>query len=75
MKKTGCCEYLIAGGDQALFTSQEAPEDRPDVGIQALVDVSHLNVLCNQCVYVQKMISGSPLIILNKVITQKPFRL
>nr|XP_006825582.1 PREDICTED: glucokinase regulatory protein-like [Saccoglossus kowalevskii] len=35
-----CYEYVIAGGDKALFTSQEAPEDDPEAGIQALKQVS-----------------------------------
>ncbi|XP_072017451.1 glucokinase regulatory protein-like [Amphiura filiformis] len=39
LNKSPCVEYLIAGGDRALFTSQEAPEDRHDVGMQALVEV------------------------------------
>ncbi|KAK3607530.1 hypothetical protein CHS0354_025783 [Potamilus streckersoni] len=29
-------DYLIAGGDKALFTSQEAPEDDPHIGIKML---------------------------------------
>ncbi|KAH3695439.1 glucokinase regulatory protein-like isoform X2 [Dreissena polymorpha] len=32
--------YLLAGGDKALFTSQEAPEDDPQEGIEALKKVS-----------------------------------
>ncbi|XP_052777474.1 glucokinase regulatory protein-like isoform X2 [Mya arenaria] len=28
--------YCLAGGDKALFTSQEAPEDDPNAGIEAL---------------------------------------
>ncbi|XP_033123657.1 glucokinase regulatory protein-like isoform X2 [Anneissia japonica] len=31
-----CFEYLIAGGDKALFTSQEAPEDDPASGTRVL---------------------------------------
>ncbi|XP_071952589.1 glucokinase regulatory protein-like [Antedon mediterranea] len=31
-----CFDYLIAGGDKALFTSQEAPEDDPVSGKKAL---------------------------------------
>ncbi|XP_060081243.1 glucokinase regulatory protein-like [Ylistrum balloti] len=34
--KPPCFKYLIAGHDKALFTSQEAPEDDPAVGIQML---------------------------------------
>lgn len=34
--KHPCFKYLIAGHDKALFTSQEAPEDDPAVGIQML---------------------------------------
>ncbi|XP_064411199.1 glucokinase regulatory protein [Latimeria chalumnae] len=29
--------YLIAGGDKALLTSQEAPEDNPQLGTEALI--------------------------------------
>ncbi|XP_043119142.1 glucokinase regulatory protein-like [Puntigrus tetrazona] len=30
------CSYIIAGGDRALLTSQEAPEDDPALGARAL---------------------------------------
>ncbi|XP_070556809.1 glucokinase regulatory protein-like [Ptychodera flava] len=36
----GCYEYIIAGRDKALLTSQEAPEDDPYSGIKALEEVS-----------------------------------
>ena len=32
-------DYLIAGGDEALFTSQEAPEDDPNLGADDLIQV------------------------------------
>ena len=32
-------DYLIAGGDKALFTSQEAPEDDPNLGADDLIQV------------------------------------
>lgn len=35
-----CYEYLIAGGDIALFTSQEAPEDNWKKGQEDLIEVS-----------------------------------
>ncbi|KAL5015770.1 hypothetical protein ScPMuIL_005359 [Solemya velum] len=35
-----CFRYTIAGGDKALFTSQESPEDDPYSGIKALQRVS-----------------------------------
>ncbi|ELU18821.1 hypothetical protein CAPTEDRAFT_226744 [Capitella teleta] len=38
--KPSSVEYLIAGGDKALFTSQEAQEDEPIVGIEDLKKVS-----------------------------------
>ncbi|XP_022102250.1 glucokinase regulatory protein-like isoform X2 [Acanthaster planci] len=34
-----CCEYIIAGDDKALLTSQEAPEDSPQAGVKALQQV------------------------------------
>ncbi|OWF47883.1 glucokinase regulatory protein-like [Mizuhopecten yessoensis] len=34
--KPPCFKYLIAGHDKALFTSQEAPEDDPAIGIHML---------------------------------------
>eukprot|EP00058_Branchiostoma_floridae_P024443 XP_002609933.1 hypothetical protein BRAFLDRAFT_124367 [Branchiostoma floridae] len=34
--KQACCAYLIAGGDRALLTSQEAPEDDPLLGASEL---------------------------------------
>ncbi|XP_033644668.1 glucokinase regulatory protein-like [Asterias rubens] len=34
-----CCEYIIAGGDAALLTSQESPEDSPKAGVKALQEV------------------------------------
>ncbi|XP_077991685.1 glucokinase regulatory protein-like [Glandiceps talaboti] len=36
----GCYEYIVAGGDKALLTSQEAPEDDPHAGIKALKEVT-----------------------------------
>lgn len=39
-KRPEIFRYLIAGGDKALFTSQEAPEDDPQAGIEALKQVS-----------------------------------
>ncbi|XP_053394873.1 glucokinase regulatory protein-like [Mercenaria mercenaria] len=39
-KRPEIFRYLIAGGDKALFTSQEAPEDDPQAGIEALKKVS-----------------------------------
>ena len=35
-----CCEYIIAGGDAALLTSQESPEDSPKAGVKALQEVN-----------------------------------
>ncbi|XP_052091066.1 glucokinase regulatory protein-like [Mytilus californianus] len=35
-----CFRYLIAGRDKALFTSQEAPEDDPQCGIEMLKEVT-----------------------------------
>ena len=37
---SACYEYLIAGGDVALFTSQEAPEDDWKKGQEDLIEVS-----------------------------------
>lgn len=37
---SACYEYLIAGGDIALFTSQEAPEDNWEKGQEDLIEVS-----------------------------------
>lgn len=37
---SACYKYLIAGGDIALFTSQEAPEDNWRKGQEDLVEVS-----------------------------------
>lgn len=37
---SACYEYLIAGGDIALFTSQEAPEDNWIKGEEDLIEVS-----------------------------------
>lgn len=37
---SACYEYLIAGGDIALFTSQEAPEDNWKKGQEDLIEVS-----------------------------------
>uniref|UniRef100_A0A3B3UMM7 Glucokinase regulator n=1 Tax=Poecilia latipinna TaxID=48699 RepID=A0A3B3UMM7_9TELE len=34
------CSYVIAGGDRALFSSQEAPEDDPTLGALCLKKVS-----------------------------------
>ncbi|XP_013406772.1 glucokinase regulatory protein [Lingula anatina] len=34
-----CFRYVIAGGDKALFTSQEAPEDDPVLGAKKLQEV------------------------------------
>ncbi|XP_066274022.1 glucokinase regulatory protein-like [Branchiostoma lanceolatum] len=34
--RQACCAYLIAGGDRALLTSQEAPEDDPLLGASEL---------------------------------------
>ncbi|XP_019620438.1 PREDICTED: glucokinase regulatory protein-like isoform X2 [Branchiostoma belcheri] len=34
--RKACCVYLIAGGDRALLTSQEAPEDDPLLGASEL---------------------------------------
>ncbi|XP_060583846.1 glucokinase regulatory protein-like [Ruditapes philippinarum] len=39
-KRPEIFRYLIAGGDKALFTSQEAPEDDPHAGIEALKKIS-----------------------------------
>ncbi|KAL3869711.1 hypothetical protein ACJMK2_042362 [Sinanodonta woodiana] len=41
LKKSGkesIYDYLIAGGDKALFTSQEAPEDDPHIGVKMLCE-------------------------------------
>ncbi|CAG2257794.1 unnamed protein product [Mytilus edulis] len=35
-----CFRYLIAGRDKALFTSQEAPEDDPQCGIEMLKEAT-----------------------------------
>ncbi|XP_054915685.1 glucokinase regulatory protein isoform X2 [Poeciliopsis prolifica] len=37
---TPICSYVIAGGDRALFSSQEAPEDDPTLGALRLKKVS-----------------------------------
>ncbi|KAI8490570.1 hypothetical protein Bbelb_318380 [Branchiostoma belcheri] len=34
--REACCAYLIAGGDRALLTSQEVPEDDPLLGVSEL---------------------------------------
>ncbi|XP_038057342.1 glucokinase regulatory protein-like [Patiria miniata] len=34
-----CCEYIIAGDDKALLTSQESPEDSPQAGVKALQQI------------------------------------
>ncbi|GCB85093.1 hypothetical protein scyTo_0025769, partial [Scyliorhinus torazame] len=35
--KTSSYGYIIAGGDKALITSQELPEDNPEAGINMLI--------------------------------------
>lgn len=43
LRKSGrepCFKYLIAGRDKALFTSQEAPEDDPQCGVEMLKEAS-----------------------------------
>uniref|UniRef100_A0A3B5MQF4 SIS domain-containing protein n=1 Tax=Xiphophorus couchianus TaxID=32473 RepID=A0A3B5MQF4_9TELE len=39
------CSYVIAGGDRALFSSQEAPEDDPTLGALRLKKVSTIPCL------------------------------
>ncbi|XP_038655879.1 glucokinase regulatory protein isoform X2 [Scyliorhinus canicula] len=38
--KTSSYGYIIAGGDKALITSQELPEDNPEAGINMLIKIS-----------------------------------
>uniref|UniRef100_UPI00398EB204 glucokinase regulatory protein n=1 Tax=Pristiophorus japonicus TaxID=55135 RepID=UPI00398EB204 len=40
LSKTAGYGYIIAGGDKALITSQELPEDNPDTGIRILKKIS-----------------------------------
>ncbi|ETO02352.1 hypothetical protein RFI_35085 [Reticulomyxa filosa] len=44
-----CCEYCIAGGDQALLSSQERPEDDP---IQGVKDLKALTEGARQVLYI-----------------------
>lgn len=41
--------YLIAGGDKALFTSQEAPEDDPNLGAADLIQVVFSKIISPHC--------------------------
>ncbi|XP_020374955.1 glucokinase regulatory protein [Rhincodon typus] len=38
--KTASCDYVIAGGDKVLITSQELSEDNPEAGIKMLKKIS-----------------------------------
>ncbi|XP_048761099.2 glucokinase regulatory protein-like isoform X2 [Ostrea edulis] len=40
LSKVPCFKYLIAGRDKALFTSQEAPEDDPNCGVEMLKEAT-----------------------------------
>ncbi|XP_061191242.1 glucokinase regulatory protein-like [Saccostrea echinata] len=40
LSRLPCFKYLIAGRDKALFTSQEAPEDDPQCGVEMLKEAT-----------------------------------
>ncbi|XP_078256267.1 glucokinase regulatory protein isoform X2 [Rhinoraja longicauda] len=42
LSKTKIYDYIIAGGDKALMTSQELPEDNPETGIKMLKAITKM---------------------------------
>ncbi|KAI8495955.1 hypothetical protein Bbelb_263710 [Branchiostoma belcheri] len=47
--RKACCVYLIAGGDRALLTSQEAPEDDPLLGASELQQAPYVAGQLDYC--------------------------